>query len=477
MVKLLSWLAAASLLVGCSYANGEEKLEQKIEREIRKQDSWVEGYVKSDYTITNKQGHLTLVRYPRKFLDINAKLGSVEFSAAYNHKSDNLLLPESTNDVRTALTIASISHELWHSLDDSTGEKGLCYLSEYIGPSLEERTLFCRQKTSGEGFAKLREQLKVRSEVERFKIDTEGFLMKVGHNLVRAINNYEESKKIIKEMRAEEVVVPEEEAKELKKNEAKIIEEFNDVKQGYKDIIVWANSRTISTNNDATLGQIRGIFEEYKSRMEGVRSYESLPKKVVEYKLLVKNTYKKARDKKVKAEIDKAREAGQMGLVKAYEEMEEARKSLDGVDEIGASMESLSLSFASALQVVTSGDNLIKIDSIINDPNEVMARVVDSLYNLYYGSVVQNNFSLTEQDLEFLGRFKVMQKGKEVQLFRKGIEKYRLGLEMIADGEKPADVKKSLEYATKYDYKGKHYSWPESNFTIKGVIPEMEYPK
>jgi len=62
-------------------------------------------------------------------------------------------------------------------------------------------------------------------------------------------------------------------------------------------------------------------------------------------------------------------------------------------------------------------------------------------------------------------------------LFRKGIEKYRVGLIMLNDGHDPIEVKEKLKYATELVYKGKKYSWPESNITIKGNIPESKFGK
>ena len=74
----------------------------------------------------------------------------------------------------------------------------------------------------------------------------------------------------------------------------------------------------------------------------------------------------------------------------------------------------------------------------------------------------------TEEDLNFLGRFTY----KGQPLFKKGIEKYRVGQQMINDGIAPEDVKAKLEHAAEFEYESKKYSWPETDFRINGAIPK-----
>ena len=117
----------------------------------------------------------------------------------------------------------------------------------------------------------------------------------------------------------------------------------------------------------------------------------------------------------------------------------------------------------------------MKIYSILNNPDEIMARVVDSLYSLYFGPVTQSNFQLNEDDLDFLEKFKFVKDNKEILLFRKGIEKYKIGLQMLEEGYDPIEIREKLEYATAFKFKGIEYNWPESEFKIKGKIPNFEY--
>ena len=49
-------------------------------------------------------------------------------------------------------------------------------------------------------------------------------------------------------------------------------------------------------------------------------------------------------------------------------------------------------------------------------------------------------------------------------------------MQMIEEGHTPESVKRQLEYATSFAFKGRIYHWPEANFTLKGNIPNLKIP-
>ena len=83
----------------------------------------------------------------------------------------------------------------------------------------------------------------------------------------------------------------------------------------------------------------------------------------------------------------------------------------------------------------------------------------------------ETNFKLKPQDLEFLSHFEYQGK----QLFKKGIEKYHVALNMLEDGQDPKQVQTTLQQATDLEYEGKEFCWHDNNFTMQGTIPKEDY--
>ncbi len=100
-------------------------------------------------------------------------------------------------------------------------------------------------------------------------------------------------------------------------------------------------------------------------------------------------------------------------------------------------------------------------------PTEAIARIVDATGKVWLQAPNQNMFPPTQAEIPFLLTF--THAGKP--LFRKQVEKYTLGLEMQADRYPASAVSKVLRDATNFRYKGKNYSWPESQFRFKGHLP------
>ncbi|MDP2655202.1 MAG: hypothetical protein Q8P17_01435 [bacterium] len=112
---------------------------------------------------------------------------------------------------------------------------------------------------------------------------------------------------------------------------------------------------------------------------------------------------------------------------------------------------------------VASIFNISSLSEILGDTNEVVGRVVASLYNLHFDDATDAAFPLTEEDLVFLERFTFQGK----PLFKKGIARYRVAGKLVSQGLDPREI----EYATQYVFEGVEYNWPEAAINIQGVIP------
>ena len=99
---------------------------------------------------------------------------------------------------------------------------------------------------------------------------------------------------------------------------------------------------------------------------------------------------------------------------------------------------------------------------------EVMGRMVDSLYSLYFGPYDYKYFPLTREDIAFLAKYTYQGE----PLFRKGIERYRIGMQMHEMGIAPSIIQHKLEFAEKFKYRGQKYHWPKLE---KDFRPQIKF--
>lgn len=488
----LGLLAALGVLTGSilpfsANAQEEKKAEsltwnQKIEQEIRKQDSWVEGYVQEDYTLTNRTSHVQLRIFPKEKQGMFKEIGSLLFSGAFGRATDELLLPEPLTEKQEKEVLDSVDHELFHGVFDPEGKKGLIHSPNYQGPSLEEITRFVERKTSEPEFLKLRERLSVAEEMENMRLIAHTFKSAVENQGMKAISAYTNTVAYIEGQKTLDKHLTERERKELESRQRAAFEEFQKYKdaaqtafKGYEEI-----HRLLEGKNDEiSLAEAKTIRGKIAELGKPFGKDTKLSDKVDEFQKYAREIYRRAEDKVHQEAVEAARKTGNTELIRFLEESRENANALNGMydalertSQIGGIM---SGNLEGILRTVVSADNVYHINQILGNPDEVMARVVDSLYSLHYGEVEQNRFPLSKEDREFLGRFKINVNGKPVQMYRKGLEKYEVGEQMIADGLTPQQAKEALEYSTGVTYKGKVYSWPESRFTIKGKIPEWDF--
>jgi hypothetical protein len=92
-------------------------------------------------------------------------------------------------------------------------------------------------------------------------------------------------------------------------------------------------------------------------------------------------------------------------------------------------------------------------------PDEIVARMVDSLMSCYVGEDTANLYALTDEEC---GTFRKMTlDGKP--MFKKALEKHELGKALLKKGYKPHEIRAMLEYATYYSDGESAHVWPETS--------------
>ncbi|MFC1767288.1 hypothetical protein ACFLZ2_01890 [Candidatus Margulisiibacteriota bacterium] len=115
-------------------------------------------------------------------------------------------------------------------------------------------------------------------------------------------------------------------------------------------------------------------------------------------------------------------------------------------------------------------EKLVNIHSLKQDScafQEVLAREVEALVSVYLGPDREGYYKLNERELLMFEKMEY--KGKP--MFKKAVEKYRLGMQMMEDGIGWGKVQDELQYATSYMYNGKQYSWPETKSNLQVQAP------
>jgi len=430
----------------------DASLQASIEREIRKHDPWVEWYIESDYTNDQKESHVSLRILPIGAYEIYLKDGGLPISGAYHSGLDFLiLLQPSTEDGESVdAMVDAIDHELLHGLFDDRNTKGILHDPDYIGPTLQEISDYAAKRTSGPEFSALREQIDTRKEFEGFKGIFKSLISTFEKSHITALQIHLKTLDYIDENPELEDFIFDDEKKVISSQRNYVFQNLKNNQEIISEMADWMSdwfSPIISDKEEFTSEYVRAGKDKLKEFGEEFEKYGDVLQQTRDFSDKVRRIY------------------GQAEYTKSGKKIGKSKNFSD------PSSSSDSVTRDSTISRLVYQSNIHQLDKILNDPNEVMARVVDSLYSVYFGPVTQNKFPLTEQDLDFLAGFKVKRNGMVIPLFAKGIEKYRVGMEMIEEGHRPEAVKRQLEHSNYFAFKGRIYHWPEANFKIKGNIP------
>lgn len=481
-------LAYGTLNALCSpSAETKDVWTSRVELEIRKHDPWVEEYIEQDNAVAQPPtvtGKAKVHRFPRRIIRTMKALGLHGFSAAYSPELDILTLPE-LDDENDEEVINAIDHELWHSMFDSKGRKGVLYSPTFSGPSLEEITEYAQKKTNTEPFQALRDRLRSEEELERIRGALPRFARYAGvvqrtHATSEKINDIRSDHDYDAHMSSDEKNSVGAEHQQLHERLIAFATKARDVIGRVQE---WGtsieSSKEIPPLQD--LVQFRNeLVEDYAALQE----YQAIDKEYRALQERVQTIYDTAQDKFFQARIDelramlhaekdekiRARMAEQLDDAEGLERFRRQVRQMErGMPDVAGMFAEALSDMGSVVGGLVNVTNIYQIDAVLNNPDEIMARVVDSLYSLYFGEVTQNMFPLANEDIDFLRRFRF----RDELLFRKGVERYEVGMQLRNDGV-PAEEIKCLEHATTFSYRGKQYHWPQAQFRFKGAITEFE---
>ncbi len=468
-------------LVSAEAPKAVDGLLASVAREVRKNDAWVESVMQADYTTGASIKSVQLQFVSKKEDDGQREMGICANNAAYSPISHALLLPLSQPVVDV---VDAIDHELFHVLYSEGNYVGLIHQKGFYGPTDGQIADFAKKKVSSPAFAELHKRIQQAQEeqqlVQRFKIamvqnDTRLSLLRTSlQDTVAAIGPRSKMREVFPFVPAGTL---EQQRKQLTTLCASMMPMAIGMKKFGEELEKSHSSGKVTSD---VVRQWSDQFEHW-AKLLG-----PLSKKAQQLNAVAQKTMELAEEKSVQAIIDGFNKkialerdpAAKQELIRQkqigldYQESQKRMKALLGGFDVNKT-NAFSAMIQESMVVLSVGANQEKIKEVIDSPNEVMARVVDSAYSLYYGPVSQNQYPLDENDLKFLESFTF--EGRP--LFRKGVEKYRLGLAMVADGIKAEEVKAKLEYASAFAYKGKVYSWPESKFEIRGTPPYREIPE
>ena len=451
------------------------------EMELRGLDPLFVAGFETDYTNDTREGGVTLAR-------LKVTRG-VNFLAAYHAGRDALILTTSEDGAILPESATHVAHEGYHVIDDNSGEqKGILHVEGYKGPGEDEIKEYTRKKLEMD-----LEQLESALEISKVMATAVGDMSQVADVYVpiyrSAQKGWGASQEIFSESVDFEPELEEKERELLRKGGVKKMEalgffkgSLGEMSRISKEMAEYVKERE-SQGLFAELERVSSFVRGFRSLLEDLQKYESLPQEIAAYRATMAETFGKAE----KRSYDKRLAAAKQKLEKAvtgeekmeaeweiedlkidHEVFEASMKQEKSMALESSAMTSLASSLGKRISEAYSSNSMRSLEEI-TEPHEIMARMVDSLYSLYTGKVTEHYFPLTEADLEFLGKFEF----RGERIFKKGLEKYQVMLEMVAEGKDTEFVRKLLRRAVELKWKGRVYSWPEQEIEIKGQPPEL----
>jgi hypothetical protein len=454
-------------------------IEQRVQQEVRKMDDFVEWYVQSDYNKPKSQfASFALVNDE----EMQEKFQVGRADAEYHYISDQIKLPITNNpekkeDIEDQLT-SVIIHEVVHSITDNMEKKGIIFWQDYKGPTNTQINEYMVKVTQREEFKSLKDKLNLKIKIIDLKeiianndlqyslplVESSHILKEFFNKLVKVkddIHHLTESERKQLKLEYDELALSSNNALSLLNEYDIFLEKLNKQKK-------WDFKK--ATKN---LSDFKIRFQEFDSLIKDTKIfdlvYDCHLDLIKTRKIFLDDANTKLKDAKNKKDKDRIKLRFQENFLTTYQKIYECIER-----DFDLSLSMLNLKSSSQLSESSYKFNFSKkmTQNILGDPHEVFARMVDSLYKLYLTSEPTDlNFKLKPQDLEFLSHFEYQGK----QLFKKGIEKYHVALNMLEDGQDPKQVQTTLQQATDLEYEGKEFCWHDNNFTMQGTIPKEDY--
>jgi len=476
-------------LVGCVHSPSpsyetEASWNDLLSREFRKHDSWVEWYVEQDYTDQNVTGNIHLKKPSAETVSVFRLLTDMYGSAApislYDPGSDAMLLADPAEPGKRKAVINSVHHELWHGFHDVIGTNGMLHQPGYQGPDEDDLEAFCAERVQQADFAVVRDEVEQIRQQRELVISLNGSFQYY-HVAEQA---YESLSALVLPDSSLSQLVPLEDQKQLTLRAQELYQSMRSYDQHIHEVAEWYRGWQ-KTLQEARPEERQTVFLAGMSQLgmhaSQLNAYDELALDIVtfrsNYRLTVYESIalKYAQERKdLETKIATSKDPSERQVLdarlQALPVSQAAETSLHSPEIL------LDKRIVRDYQITEHNLSQARwlsgqlIHQSIYDCNELLARMYESIYGMYYGPPNVDNLPLTENDLAIFEQFVY----EDEILLPKGLEKYRLGRQMLDDGMSEEAVKTELEYATSYRYKGKKYTWPEVDFTIVGEIPEAD---
>ncbi|MBT3324223.1 hypothetical protein HN840_01230 [archaeon] len=461
----------------------QEHLQSDIERELGKHDPVSLSVLERDYT-SDEKSDLTRLQF------ITNNEGN-SFIAAYNPITNELILPHySDNFESNEEVLGALDHELWHSIYNQIFERK--NLSGYDGPSLEDAELYCYDSVRTDRFQGVRDEVEFNTQFRVAMVNYETNLKKYSKlkdklDHLRPLLgrlNFEDYSSYVEDDYIEKVqedcenfereYFPDE-FDDIIENSMlmrKIEAEFEAI-QAKKGI-----SQTLEgQEREEFLEDLLEDFESFNNYFEGEDFVEEYlaAKKIEDDLLEFANQYQMGRfevgisslDLEISQLEEGSSERSELELKKLRLETRYTHFKFEkniyadlefegGIDDIMGFFQS----------TITQG----KSNDTIYDCNEFLAREFNEMYSLDFDEMNEQGWPLTRESLDFWSQFTV----EGEPMFRKGIERYTIALDLIEKGKDPEKVKERLEFAENYRHQGNSFDWASEDFQIQGEVESLE---
>lgn len=424
--------------------------------EFAKHDSWVAAAFEDQGIKVRivEQGEMSLAD----------RLGFVDTFGLYDPVADELSLPVREH-VLDGQAIDAVDHELAHVMTDTLLTQGIIFTSRYQGPSFSEISAEMGSIYQRSEFDSLR-RLYATDQVVRENLRT----MRLIQVLLTA---YDDHTTMLDDMgeyarENEKSVRYVENRSELKRRRKYIQKSLDSLQDAFMKIKLPVDSSAIGNPWERRV--LTAKYELLVGRSSVFQDIELYCGDVL-------MAYAKAHDKyfglrirglerKIEEDDDWVRYLEPLEVVKKeFIQVKDAQEDWAVWHSMRRSVSSCSAKLSAFRADIEYESGINGTSGIMEDPMEVFARMIDSLYSLHFGNPTHFQFPLRDSDLVFLEQFRYENR----MMFRKGIERYRLGLQMITDGNSPEKVKGLLEHSEGYTYRGTSYHWPKTPVTIRFV--------
>ncbi len=421
------------------------KLVQILEKELGKHDRWILDFVRQDYT--RKEGKPVSIVFSNYLEQDKIQMGVNPSYARYVFNTQTMVLPIDTRyDFKEA--IESLDHEIWHAMFDPNNH--FFESKSYEGPTREQIGSYVEKRVQDKDRSYL---VEVSSKIaDRARIKGAKRMIPILDEMEGAVSKYCEAvRSCLEEDTHFKRFLSYKDVKKVLGLCTDLIYTYDDISKltaGYRLDDIPEDIDSLSAKELENYSSRFSNFEEVMAKASDISNIQ------ISIYHQMDEIYNNA-SKRIKLQNDSKR-----GVRLSTKDP----PSMWRVSNLSGELEMIHGRYRDAEYVMKT--NTRRAENMTK-PDEFMARMIQSLYSLYYGKCRQNEFQLTEEDLEFLSRFRY----DDDLLFRKGIEKYKVGLEMIKQNVPAREVKRRLEYAT--SYKG-GYDWEKTNIDIKGQIPRIK---